>query len=187
MKVNKWLISLLVLMGISVGAISLYTASFSGVMAKMGLVGGDFGQSIQVNKLARQLKLLDGEIDCSIWNVSKKVPIYLLSRGADRVKLSGELGGERIICGVKLVQSGNIERGVYTIIKGLYYLRTYYLEMRVLVQTDNSQCELLTSPKYERWVEAYLLSTESRVHDVVLEIYKQVEQSRAHVEELCLD
>ena len=78
MKVNKWLISLLVFIGISVGVISLYTASFSGVMAKMGLVGGDFGQSIRVNELARQLKSLGQEIDCGIWNVSKKVPVYLL-------------------------------------------------------------------------------------------------------------
>lgn len=187
MKVNKWLIALLVFIGISVGAISLYTASFSGVMAKMGLVGGDFSQSIKVNELARQLKSLDSGIDCSIWQVGKKIPFYLLSRGVDRVELSGELGGERIICGVRLVQSGNIERGVYTIIKGLYYLRSHYLEMRILVEVDNSQCRLLKSPVYERWVEAYLLSTESRVHDVVLEIYKQVEQSRAHVEELCLD
>lgn len=187
MKVNTWLIILLVFLGISVGAISLYTASFSGVMAKMGLVGGDFSQAIDTNELARQLKFQNEDIDCSILQVGKKVPIYLISKGVERVKLSGELGGERIICGVKLVQSGNIERGVYTIIKGLFYLKSHYSEIKILVQNDNSQCQLLTSPKYERWVESYLFSTEGRIHEVVLDIYGQVQSSRAHVEELCLD
>jgi len=187
MKVNNWPVFFLVLMGTTVGAISIYMASLTGVMGKLGLVGGDFRESIKVNELARQLMSQKESIDCSMWTISRRIPSYLFSRGIDRVKISGELGGDRIICGVKHVQGGNVERGVYTIVKGLYYLKSYYIEMQTLVQKDNSQCKLLADPKYERWVEAYLIATEGRVHEVVLDVYKQVEGLRAGVEELCLD
>lgn len=187
MKINNWVVILLVFIGVSVFTISLYMASLSGVMSKMGLVGGDFGQSIKVNELARQIMIQDQNVDCGAWRVAKRIPQYLISRGTERVKLSGELGGERIVCGVKLVQNKNVERGVYTIIKGLYYLKSHYVEMRILVQKDSSQCKLLTDPDYERWVESYLVSTEGRVHEVVLDVYKQVEGVRGGVEELCLD
>lgn len=187
MKVNNWLIVPLVMIGIAVGSISLYMASLSGVMGKMGLVGGDFSQSIKVNELARQLMFGDNSTDCSMWNVARNVPSYLFSKGKARVELSGSLGGERIICGVKLVQAGNVERGVYTIIKGLHYLRSHYSEMKILIQKDSAQCQMLATPSYERWVEAYLVSTEGRVHEVVFDVYKQVENARAQVEELCLD
>lgn len=187
MKVNNWVVLFLVMIGVTVGAISIYMASLSGVMGKMGLVGGDFSQSIKVNELARQVMFQTEPIDCSTWAVVKDVPNYLFSRGIQRVILSGSLGGERIICGVKLVQGGNTERGVYTIIKGLHYLRSHYTEMGVLAREDRAQCGLLTNPEYERWVEGYLLATEGRVHEVVLDIYKQVEGARAGVSELCLD
>lgn len=185
MKVNNWLVVFLVMIGVFIGAASLYMASLSGVMGKMGLIGGDFEQSIDSNELARQLRFEHLEVDCGLISVSKKVPNYLFSKGIERVVLSGELGGERIMCGVGLVKRGNIERGVYTILKGLYYLRQHYSEIRSLVQEDANQCVLLDNPEYERWVQAYLLASKDRVHQVVLELYKQVESERAGVEELC--
>jgi hypothetical protein len=187
MKVNNWLVLLLVLIGVAVGMVSLYMASLSGVMGKMGLVGGDFSQSIDANELARQLRFNKAETDCGLWSVSRKVPKYLVSKGVERVNLSGELGGERIVCGVVLVQNGNIERGVYTILKGLYYLRLHYSEIRALVESDRRQCNLLTTSGYERWAQAYLMSTRDRVHQVVLELYSQVESEKSRVEELCTD
>lgn len=187
MKINSWVVVLLVFVGIAVFAISLYTASLSGVMGKMGLVGGDFENSIKVNELARQVLTLDQEVECGMLQAIKRIPNYLASRGPERVRLSGELGGQRIICGVKFVQNKNVERGVYTIIKGLYYTKSHYTEMLNLIQKDISQCNLLTDLKYERWVESYLVATEGRVHDVVFDVYKQVEGARSGVEELCLD
>lgn len=178
----------LVLAGLAVGAMSLYMASLSGVMGKMGLVGGDFSNAIDANELARQLRSQqNSSTSCSLWQVAKKIPSYLVSRGEDRVVLSGELGGERIVCGVRLVQQDNVERGVYTIVKGLYYLESHYSAMRGIVENNKSKCELLGNPDYERWVESYLLSTQGRIHEVVLSVYKQVERSRARVSELCLD
>jgi hypothetical protein len=187
MKVNTWLVVLLVAIGIGVGLVSLYTASLSGVMSKMGLVGGDFSQSIKRNELARLLFEERESVDCSLLNVGARVPQYLLSRGEQRVVFSGEMGGIRIICGIRHVQKGNVERGVYTITKGLYYLKTHYSELRILVQADPNKCVLLHSPEYERWVEGYLLSTEGRIHEIVLELYKQIQVERAGVEELCSD
>lgn len=187
MKINNFLVVLLVILGCSVGVMSLYMASLSGVMGKMGLVGGDFSQAIRVNELARQVMAQKEEGKCNVLEVAKKVPGYLFSKGEERVVLSGELGGQRIICGIKHVLAGNVERGVYTIMKGLRYLKGHYTELRILVEGDSSKCELLTSPVYERWVEGYLLSSEGRVHEVVLEVYNQVEASRGRVEELCTE
>jgi len=187
MKVNYLLVVPLVLIGLGVGFMSLYMASLSGIMTKMGLVGGDFSQAVNTLELEKQLTKHPSIVDCSIANVAKNVPKYLLSSGNERIVLSGMLGGERIVCGVGYVQRGNVERGVYTIVKGLYYLKTHYSEMRILVKNDHRQCGLLKSPDYERWVESYLNSTEGRINEVVLGVYKQVESERSRVEELCTD
>lgn len=184
---NYLLVIPLVVIGVLIGFMSLYMASLSGIMVKMGLVGGDFSQAVDLAKLEHQLSKQGPSTDCSFVNVSKHIPGYLLSEGERGVVLSGELGDKRIVCGVRHVQKQNVERGVYTIIKGLYYLRNHYSEMRLLVEKDHGQCKLLTSPDYERWVEGYLNATEGRVHEVVLNVYKQVQAERARVEELCLD
>jgi hypothetical protein len=184
---NNWLVALLVLIGLTVGGMSLYMASLSGVMAKMGLVGGDFRQAIDRNELARQLRGRDEVVDCGIWQVAKQVPSYLIAKGENRVNLGGKLGEERVICGIRLVQSGNVERGVYTLIKGLYYLDSQYREMRPLVERDSTKCQLLTKTEYESWVQGYLQATQGRVHDIVYDLYKRVERERSRVEELCVD
>ncbi len=184
---KKWLVVFLILMGVGVGIVSLYMASLSGVMGKMGLYGGDFSQSVRKNDLARALILQKQSVECGVWQAVAPVPSYLFSSGEQRVELAKSLGGKRIICGVVSVRDGNTERGVYTIMKGLYYLRSHYDEMRVIVERDKSKCEILGSPEYERWIESYLMATEGRVYDVVLELYKEVEGSRGRVEELCGD
>ena len=187
MKVNKFLVVFLVLIGIVVGMVSLYMASLSGIMTKMGLVGGDFSQSVDTNELARQMMFQKQDKACGVLTVAKHVPRYMLADGEERVRYAGELGGERIICGVRLVQRGNVERGVYTIVKGLHYLRSHYSEMRNLILSNRDKCHLLQSPDYERWVEGYLNATEGRTHELVLNVYNQVESERARVDELCSD
>lgn len=187
MKVNYLLVASLVLIGVAVGCMSLYMASLSGIMSKMGLVGGDFSQSVNYQELEKQLITQVDYFDCGIVTVARHIPNYLLSRGSERVRFSGQLGGKRIICGLVHVKNRNVERGVYTLVKGLYYLRTHYTEMRILVEQDSDQCQLLKNPDYERWVELYLNSTEGRINEVVLSVYKQVESERARVEELCND
>lgn len=177
---------LLIFVGFCVGIISLYMASLSGVMGKMGLVGGDFVQDIDKNELARQLR--DREpIDCGMWQVTKSVPEYLITKGERRIILAGKLGKERVICGINLVQHGNIERGVYSVIKGLYYLKGQYSELQPLVRKDNGKCVLLAGANYESLIQNYLRATRGRVHDIVYDLYKQVEIERAGVDELCTE
>lgn len=187
MKVNKLLVVFMVLVGITVGMASLYMASLSGIMTKMGLVGGDFSQSVDTNELARQMMFQEQEVECSVLAVAKHVPRYMLAQGEEKVRYAGELGGERIICGVRLVQRGNVERGVYTIVKGLHYLRSHYSGMKDLIQDNKDKCSLLQNPDYERWVEGYLNATEGRTHELVFNVYIQVEIERSGVEELCGD
>jgi hypothetical protein len=184
MKINKWLVIALVLIGTAVGLISIYMASLTGVMGKMGLVGGDFSQDIDKNELARQIRDKE-ENDCGVVATLKNLPRYLLSEGELRVVLAFELGQQRVMCGIGLVQRGNIERGVYSIIKGLYYLKIQYNEIQQLVRKDNTNCMLLTKTDYEEWVQGYLNATKGRIHDIVFDLYKQVEIERSGVDELC--
>lgn len=179
------LIFLLLLVGCLVAIMSIYMSSISGVMGKMGIVGGDFRHAIDQNELARELLDYPSDVDCGLLQVSKKVPSYLLSKGEDRVLYARELGGERVICGIRHVQRGNIERGVYTIIKGLYYLKGHYEGLRALVEEDGAKCSLLTELQYENWVSGYLIATEGRINDVVREAYGHVLNSKARVAELC--
>lgn len=185
MKVNNLLVFLLLLVGLIVGVMSLYTASLSGVMVKMGLYGGEFSNSIKFNDLSRRLRNEKDDRDCSMFAVTKDIPAYFLADGEQKIKLAGSLGNARIECGVRHVQEGNVQRGVYAMIKGLYYLKNEYNWLRTIVQQDRAKCELLDMPDYERWVENYLLSTDGRIHEVVYDLYKQVEAERNGVEELC--
>lgn len=186
MKVNNWLVVFLVFIGVTVGAISIYSASLSGVMGKMGLVGGDYAQDIDKNELARQLRDRK-QVDCGMWEVIKSVPEYLIASGERRITLAGKLGQERVICGINLVQHENVERGVYSIIKGLYYLKGQYGELQQLVRKDINHCQLLAETNYDSLIQGYLRSTKGRVHDIVFDLYKQVEIERVGVEELCAD
>ncbi len=180
------LIFILLLVGFLVAVMSIYMSSISGVMGKMGIVGGDFRHAIDQNELARELLDYPSDIDCGLLQVTKNVPSYLVSKGEKRVLYASELGGERVICGIRHVQRGNIERGVYTIIKGLYYLKGHYEGLRTLVEADRSKCLLLTEQYYENWVRGYLVATEGRVNEVVRETYGHVLNSKSRVIELCL-
>jgi hypothetical protein len=186
MKVNNWLVVLLVLIGVAVGSISLYMASLSGVMGKMGLVGGDFSQDIDKNELARQLRDRE-QLDCGIWKATKLVPEFLIANGERKIILAGQLGKERVICGISLVQHGNVERGVYSIIKGLHYLSGQYNQMQQIVRKDASKCQLLAGTDYDNLIQGYLRATKGRIHDIVFDLYKQVEIERAGVDELCTE
>jgi hypothetical protein len=186
MKVNTWLVIALVLVGFLVGAVSLYFASLSGVMSKMGLVSGDFSQAVDKNALARLVLTQKGSTtECGVVSTAVKVPKYFVAGGGEKIALSLELGGERVICGIRHVQSGNVERGVYTLMKGLYYLKGYYIEMRKVVESDRSNCKSMNESDYAPWIEGYLRATEGRVHELVQDVYKQVESERARVDELC--
>lgn len=186
MKVNNWLVFLLVSIGLIVGLVSLYMASLTGVMGKMGLVGGDFVQDIDKNELARKLRDSD-EINCGTWQIAKSIPEFLFASGEQKIILAGELGKERVYCGINLVQKDNVERGVYSIIKGLYYLKGQYAEILRLVRVDKSKCRLLIKTDYDALIHGYLAATKGRVHDIVFDLYKQVEIERAGVDELCME
>ena len=106
---KNWLVFGLLCFGVAVGAISLYMSSLSGVMAKMGLVGGHFEQSIDTNQLARLFVEQNDDVNCSLWQVTKRVQAYLLAQGEDKVVQGRELGGVRVIAG-STVQNRNTER-----------------------------------------------------------------------------
>ena len=88
MKVNNLLVLLLLLIGLMVGTVSLYTASLSGVMAKMGLYGGEFSNSIKFNELSRRLRNEKEVRDCGMFSVTKDIPAYFLADGEKKIKLA---------------------------------------------------------------------------------------------------
>lgn len=154
-------------------------------MGKMGLLGGDFSGSVKSNELARLIMSRKGVVGCGFYEASRSIPAYLLAEGEDRAELAYQLGGQRVICGIKQAQQGEVERGVYTLVKGLYYLGEYYRNLRKLVEMDANNCQQGHVDDYSDWIEGYLLATEGRPQEIVLEAYKQVENERARVYELC--
>jgi hypothetical protein len=186
-KSGKLMQILLLVIGGGIGVVSLYTASMAGVMAKMGLLGADAGRMIDVNELARRTRGMKQEYRCDFGSVVSLIPRYWGARGDGRLAIMQKLGEQRIECGINYVKNGNAERGVYTMVKGLYYLKNRYLALRGAVEKERANCELARDHHYEAWVEAYLGASTGNAEQVVLKIYKQVEEERSRVEELCIE
>src|SRR5690242_4542868 len=121
--VERFLISLLLLFGLTVGVVSLYFSSLSGIMGKLGLLGGDLRQAVSANTLVRNVYEVGNPPVCDWWESVQLVPQYLFSPADARIELGLMLATRRIECGVVYTLKGNVERGVYTMIKGLYYER----------------------------------------------------------------
>lgn len=184
---SKWVAFLLVLLGAGIGVVSLYTASMAGIMTKMGLVGADAGRMIEVNELARRTRGIESRYVCDIWSVGNKIPHYWSSKGLEKLDLMRQMGEQRIECAITFIKEGNADRGIYTMVKGLYYLKNRYWELRPRVEQDRSLCSLAKAQQYEAWVEGYLGASEGSAREVVGKIYKEVEEERARVEELCIE
>ena len=186
-KWGQWAARLLVLVGVGIGVVSLYTASMAGIMAKMGLVGADASRMIDTNELARRTRGVETKYSCDMWSVASKIPAYWGAGGSEKIEKMKEMGETRIECGISYIKAGNVERGVYTMVKGLYYLKNRYLLLRDWVEQDRRACSLNGEHQYESWVEAFLGASQGSAQQVVMKIYKEVEEERARVEEICIE
>lgn len=185
--VGKFLIFLLLLFGIGVGITSLYFASLAGLMGKLGLIGGDLRQAVRVNELMRSVYEVGTTPSCNWWSSVHDVPRYLFSTQDRRIDLGLELGTKRVECGVIYTLRGNVERGVYTMIKGLYYERANHQEIWRLVEENTENCKLFDHDRGYGYVEAYLEASEGNVRQSVASIFEDVSRLREKVRERCID
>lgn len=185
---KRLLILALVLFGVGVGLTSLYFSSLSGLMGKLGLVGGDLSRAVRVNDLVRNVYEVGSPPECSYWESIKSVPRYLfMSKNGERVSLGLELGERRVGCGINYILDSNYERGIYTIVKGLYYERASHLLMLELVGQSKSNCDLFTPDRNYGFIEAYINSSEGNAERAVSGIYGAVVGLRESVAERCID
>ena len=182
---NGILVGILVIVGVCIGFVSLYFASLTGVMSRLGFVGGDITREVRVNELVRGVRDIPGRTTCDAWQAILPVPTYLFDSRQARIPLGFTLGYERVVCGVGYTISGNTERGVYTMLKGLYYVRSSYLDLGNYAARDSSLCLTRQADLVDPWVGAYLAASHGKVHDVIANVYQEIQEERAHVAELC--
>jgi hypothetical protein len=184
---ERLFIFFLLFFGVTVGLVSLYFSSLSGLMGKLGLVGGDLNQAVHTNDFVRNVYEVGTTPQCAWWDSVKAVPQYLFSPADSRVELGLVLAQRRTECGVVYILDGNIERGIYTLLKGLYYERANHLELLRLVEKDTSYCTLFDDHRSYGYIEAYLQSSEGNARDSIAPVFAEVEGLRQSVSERCID
>lgn len=184
---KRWLFVFLVAFGCMVGVISLYYSSLSGVMSKLGLLSGDPSTLIDRNELARGMRGIGGTLTCDYWGAVSLSPHYLLTPAAERIQLGAMLGYKRMECGVVYGLSGNVERSVYTFLKGLYYLRSSYLTYLELVSRDPSICAAYRFPAITPMLATYIASTRGNARSAVEPVVAHIIELQQKVQERCID
>lgn len=177
----------LLIFGLGVGLASLYFASLAGIMGKLGLIGGDLRQAVSANELARNIYEVGTSPSCDWWSSVHEVPRYMFLPASERIELGLALGQKRIECGVSYILAGNVERGVYTIVKGLYYERANHQEIWRLVGEDPANCSLFEPDREYGLLEAYLEASEGNTRESVASIFADVARLREKVRERCID
>ena len=186
--INWILIFGLLILGTGVFLVSLYFASIAGLRNKLGLVGGDLRTAVHPNELSRGAYEAGGIPTCDFKAAVVPIPQYLVARPEERVQLGLRLGELRIKCGIAYILQGNVDRGVFTLIKGMYYERANSQETLELVEHDRQQCaKLFDAERDYGYVEAFLEASEGNSRSVVESIYSEVRDVRGRVAERCLD
>jgi hypothetical protein len=184
---KRLLYVLLVGFGLLVGLISLYYSSLSGVMGKLGLLSGDPSTLIDRNELARGMRGIGGTLSCDYWGAVSLAPHYLLTPPAERIQLGAILGYKRMECGVVYGLAGNVERSVYTFLKGLYYLRSSYLAYFELVARDPTICAAYRFPAITPMLATYIASTRGNARSAVEPVVSHIIELQQKVQERCID
>lgn len=183
-KINIFLTFVLLLVGFGVFLFSLYVASVSGLMNKIGLIGGDLRQSVDTNKLYRGMQEYGGVTACRWWDTTKLIPIYLFKDKDERVELGRELGKERRNCAYNYLLAGNTERGVYTLLKGLKYERANLEVLLKIVEVDKAKCLIEEVLNYGD-IEAYLEAADGSAGIVIQKEYDEIGNMRNRLDEMC--
>lgn len=182
--INYALTAGLLLIGVGVFLFSLYVASLSGLMSKLGLVGGDLRQELDTNKLYRGLMEVGGIPNCDWWETTKTIPEYIFTPKNKRIKLGLEVGKKRRNCAINYVLNGNVERGVYTMLKGVRYERLNLLELERGVLRDKTKC-IEYNPRDYGDIEVFIESSRGNVRSVIYKEYEEISQIRSRLEESC--
>ncbi len=185
-RFGQWVLNAgLLLGGLSIFLFSLYTASLSGLMRQLGLVGGDLSQSVDVNQLYRGIVEVGAVPSCEYVKTITKVPRYLLAEGEERLTLGRELARQRVECAMVYLLGGNTERGVYTMLKALRYEYGAVTMTQDWVRKDREACQQLQTNSAYGLVEAYLEAVEGSARGIIEREYAEVQRINRESAELC--
>ncbi len=181
---NKILVVVMLVVGLSILMMSLYSASLAGLQRQMGMVRGDVRQNIDVNKFYRGLIEVGGVAECEWWRATAAVPSYIFMDRSDRVELGRELARMRRNCAVTYILHGNAERGVYTLLKSLRYDQVQLLEVEREIDLDKGNCDKYVAGEYGQ-VEAYLSAASGSAFNIIEREYRDVSRLQGRLIELC--
>lgn len=184
-KINYGVIGVLLLLGLLVFGFSLYVASLSGLMNRLGLMGGDLRESIDANELYRGVMEGGGIPECEWWVTTKMIPRYLFTPKEQRVELGLQLGKQRRNCAITYLLAGNTERGVYTLLKGMRYERVNLIELLRQMERGRRSCDPRLTTADLGMVEAFIEASRGNPRDVIYKEYEEIGQIRSRLEERC--
>lgn len=182
----RLLLFVLVLIGIGVAGFSLYNASVTGTMQKMGLVGSDFSASVITDKLDQSILSVKSTFKCGLPTRIKQAASFLLSSDEKQGQLAFTLGVDRINCGAAMIAEGHVETGTYELLKGIGYMQSGYKFASERMNIDYRVCHYLPDNKVHETVYTLLAATSGRVHELIFNEWGKVIQLSEQVEPVCL-
>lgn len=128
--------ALLVIFGFVVFVVSLYRASLSGVMSKMGIQSSD---AMLFDK-AEVRSILTGitNSQCSSSLEIQQTLSYYLSNEKERAMMGLTMGEDRIECGLLLASINQESEAVYKIVRGLKYIENGLIKRKNLNLCDKA-------------------------------------------------
>lgn len=186
-KFNWWLVSGLLVVGMAIFFLSLYTASLAGLRRQLGLVGGDLRLSVDVPRLYRGIIEVGTVPQCAYWQSIVPVPRYIFAKEGEKLELGKVLAYRRIECAIDYTLSGNIERGVYTLLKAIRYQQAGLLLLEKGIANDKKMCNLYQSNSAFGYIEAYLEASTGSVRGTIEREYAELQRLAGQVVEMCAD
>lgn len=184
-RINIVLYIALVIIGFLIFFFSLYTASLSGLRSQLGFVGGDLSQSVDINRLYRGVVETESTPICNYWESVAPVPRYIFASGDTRLVIARELSIARVECAIVYTLAGNVERGVYTLLKALRYEIAGLLYIEQQINNEMGDCSLY-QPEYPLGlVESYLESVDGAARSIIEREYRETQRLRGKISEMC--
>lgn len=136
----------LILVGIFVGAVSIYQASTEGVLGKLGLSKGSYEVEVEKERLKHEFALdLRGDEECNWTSVARDYwDFRMVNSEEERAMMAARLGSKRLSCGVTMMTKGRVRVGMLTMVKGAQYTsQAWDLRKEVCIQEERLECKEL--------------------------------------------
>jgi len=177
----------LLTLGVLVGVMTVYQASYTNMMNKLGLVGADFSLAVKREQLRKTGMEIRGGWECGLPNRIRGSVEFMLSGDSEQGQLAFRLGQIRLACGAGMLERGEVETGTYEIMKGLGYLADGYRFVVERGSVDLRACEGLPGGEVKTMMDGLLSATSGRVHELLYEEWGNIVKQQGAVAKMCLD